>query len=89
MLDNDLFQSVIIMSKSNELSVRRQNFVRQLRRKEVEDYMRKIRHRLIEERDRENQQIPFDEGNIDAIKERLEDEQYTHRSIEDFLKSLS
>lgn len=77
------------MSRSSELSVRRQNFVRQLRRKDVEDYMRKIRHRLIEERDRENQQMPFDEGQINTMKERLEDEQYSTRSIEDFLRSLT
>lgn len=69
---NDLLQSVIIMSRPSELSVRRQNFVRQLRRKEVEDYMRKIRHRLIEERDREYQQM-FDESLVQMMKDRLED----------------
>ena len=60
------------MSRPSELSVRRQNFVRQLRRKEVEDYMRKIRHRLIEERDREYQQM-FDESLVQMMKDRLED----------------
>lgn len=80
------------MSRPSELSVRRQNFVRQLRRKEVEDYMRKIRYRLIEERDRENQEIQIqilDESNIQMMKQRLEDEHYSRRSIEDFLSGLA
>lgn len=80
------------MSRPSELSVRRQNFVRQLRRKEVEDYMRKIRYRLLEERDREDQEVQIqilDEGHIQMMRQRLEDEQYSRRSIEDFLSGFA
>lgn len=68
--------------------VRRQRFARELRRKEVEEYMRRIRERLLNEAEEPQQQGPLSHYELEQMKSQLEEENFTTAAVERFLLQL-
>lgn len=73
---------------SENLLVRRQKMVQELRRKEIETYMRNIRQRLVVESQLTYNDTPLTEEELEGLKQAMEDQAYSTPSVEIFLLKL-